>query len=81
MTYLGSIEALLFVAGEDGLSLRQMAELLSLTPSALIQQLEKLAKRYEEDDDSSLLLLETAQTYKLVTKDSYMTLLRDYAKA
>lgn len=36
MTYLGSIEALLFVAGEDGLSLRQMAELLSLTPSALI---------------------------------------------
>ncbi|HEO1877705.1 TPA: segregation/condensation protein B [Streptococcus agalactiae] len=81
MTYLGSIEALLFVAGEGGLSLRQMAELLSLTPSALIQQLEKLAKRYEEDDDSSLLLLETAQTYKLVTKDSYMTLLRDYAKA
>lgn len=81
MNYLARLEALLFVAGEDGLSLRQLAELLELTPTALTQQLEKLASRYEKDIDSSLCLLETSQTYKLVTKDSFSDLLRDFASS
>lgn len=81
MNYLARLEALLFVAGEDGLSLRQLAVLLELTPTALTQQLEKLASRYEEDADSSLCLLETSQTYKLVTKDSFSDLLRDFASS
>lgn len=81
MNYLARLEALLFVAGEDGLSLRQLAELLELTPTALTQQLEKLASRYEKDENSSLCLLETSQTYKLVTKDSFSDLLRDFASS
>ena len=79
MNYLARLEALLFVAGEDGLSLRPLAELLELTPTALTQQLEKLASRYAKDENSSLWLLETSQTYKLVTKDSFSDLLRDFA--
>ena len=81
MNYLARLEALLFVAGEDGLSFRQLAELLELTPTALTQQLEKLASRYEKDENSSLCLLETSQTYKLVTKDSFSDLLRDFASS
>ena len=46
MNYLAQVEALLFVAGEDGLSLRQLASLLNLTPTALQQQLEKLSQKY-----------------------------------
>ncbi|MCI7677041.1 MAG: SMC-Scp complex subunit ScpB [Streptococcus orisratti] len=81
MNYLAQVEALLFVAGEDGLSLRQLASLLNLTPTALQQQLEKLSQKYQEDDSSSLCLLETSNTYKLVTKEVFADLLRDFAKA
>ncbi|MFC3932934.1 SMC-Scp complex subunit ScpB [Streptococcus dentapri] len=81
MTYLAQIEALLFVAGEDGLSLRQLCSLLDLSVSALIQQLDKLADKYEGDDDSALDLMETSGTYKLVTKEAHAELLRQYAKA
>ena len=81
MTYLSQIEALLFVAGEEGLSIRNLATMVNLTPTALQQQLEKLSDKYKNDKDSSLSLIESAHTYKLVTKDEYWELLRAFAKA
>lgn len=81
MTYLSQIEALLFVAGEEGLSIRNLATMVNLTPTALQQQLEKLSDKYKNDKDSSLSLIESANTYKLVTKDEYWELLRAFAKA
>lgn len=80
MTSLSKIEALLFVAGEDGLSLRQLATLLDIPVTALLQQLEKMAQKYERDDNSALSLLESSKTYKLVTKKDYADLLRQYSK-
>ncbi|BAQ23676.1 SMC-Scp complex subunit ScpB [Streptococcus troglodytae] len=81
MTPLSKIEALLFVAGEDGLSLRQLATLLDMPVTALLQQLEKMAQKYESDDNSALSLLESSKTYKLVTKKEYADLLRQYSKS
>ncbi|MGT2887768.1 SMC-Scp complex subunit ScpB [Streptococcus didelphis] len=81
MTYLAQIEALLFVAGEEGLSLRNLAHMLDLKPTALQQQLEKLSDRYKEDKNSALCLLETSQTYKLVTKEEHAQILKAFAKA
>lgn len=81
MNYLAQIEALLFVAGEEGLSLRYLANMVNLTPTALQQQLEKLAEKYEMDETSSLCLIETASHYKLVTKEIFADLLREFAKA
>lgn len=80
MDYLAQIEALLFVAGEEGLSLRQLSDVLSLPPTALLQQLEKLTEKYEHDDLSSLSLIETSKTYKLATKPRFAELLKEYAK-
>lgn len=80
MTYIAQLEAVLFVAGEEGVSLRQLGELLDLTPSALYQQLERLKEKYDADENSALCLLETAKTYKLVTKAKHAELLRSYAK-
>lgn len=80
MTPLSKIEALLFVAGEDGLSLHQLATLLDIPVTALLQQLEKMAQKYERDDNSALSLLESSKTYKLVTKKDYADLLRQYSK-
>lgn len=41
-SHLARLEALLFVAGEDGLSLRTMAQLLEIPVTGLTQSLEKL---------------------------------------
>lgn len=81
MSKLAEIEALLFVAGEDGLRVRQLAELLSMPPTGVTQSLEKLAEKYQKDEDSSLVLLETSNTYKIVTKQDFAELLRKYSKA
>ena len=81
MSKLAEIEAFLFVAGEDGLRVRQLAELLSLPPTGVTQSLEKLAEKYQKDEDSSLALLETSNTYKIVTKQDFAELLREYSKA
>lgn len=81
MSKLAEIEALLFVAGEDGLRVCQLAELLSMPPTGVTQSLEKLAEKYQKDEDSSLALLETSNTYKIVTKQDFAELLREYSKA
>jgi segregation and condensation protein B len=81
MNYLAQIEALLFVAGEEGISLRHLSGMLNLPPTALQQQLEKLTQKYKKDQETALCLIETASHYKIVTKESFAELLRDYAKA
>lgn len=81
MSKLAEIEALLFVAGEDGLSSRQIAEILRLPATGVTQSLEKLAKRYEKDTDSSLFLLETSNRFRLVTKKDFAAILKEYSKA
>ena len=81
MSKLAEIEAMLFVAGEDGLRVRQLADLLSIPPTGVIQSLEKLAEKYRKDEDSSLALLETSNAYKIVTKQDFADLLREYSRA
>lgn len=81
MTTLAKIEALLFVAGEEGIRIRQLAELLSLPPTGIQQSLEKMAHKYEADPESSLALIETGNTYRLVTKPQFAEILRDFSKA
>ena len=79
-SHLARLEALLFVAGEDGLSLRTMAQLLEMPVTGLTQSLEKLQAKYEADEDTALCLLESSNTYKIVTKPDFASLLRDYSK-
>ena len=81
MSTLAEIEALLFVAGEEGIRIRQLAELLSLPPTGIQQSLEKLTQKYEKDQDSSLALIETGGAYRLVTKPQFAAVLKEYSKA
>lgn len=81
MSHLGQLEALLFVAGEEGLQLRQIAELTHLSVQALSQQLEKLREKYENDPTSALCLLETGKAFRLVTKEEHADLLRLYSSS
>ncbi len=64
-----SCEALLFVAGK-GVLPRQIIR-SSLTPTGVVQSLEKLAQKYQEDTDTGLCLMGDSFRYKLVTKADY----------
>ncbi|MFX4091048.1 SMC-Scp complex subunit ScpB, partial [Streptococcus suis] len=74
MNLLAEIEVLLFVAGDDGLTLRNLAEMLEMQPTSVSQQLEKLSEKYIADKASVLAILESSNRYMLVTKKEYANL-------
>ena len=76
--YISLLEGLLFVAGDDGISLEEASYILELERSAVRQLLDELKKRLE-DENSGLELLLTASHYKLVTKASLKTYIEKYA--
>ena len=76
--YISVLEGLLFVAGDDGISLEEASYILELERSAVRQLLDELKKRLE-DENSGLELLLTASHYKLVTKSSLKTYIEKYA--
>ena len=76
--YISVLEGLLFVAGDDGISLEEASYILELERSADRQLLYELKKRLE-DENSGLELLLTASHYKLVTKASLKSYIEKYA--
>ena len=76
--YISVLEGLLFVAGDDGISLEEASYILELEKSAVRQLLDELKKRLE-DENSGLELLLTASHYKLVTKASLKSYIEKYA--
>lgn len=78
MNHLAEIEGLLYVAGDEGIALAQIAQLIHLDEPAVRQLLEKLANRYRGNTESGLNLIQAEDIYKLVTKKEYATLLKTY---
>lgn len=62
------IEALLFVVGDDGLTIQQMANLLSERDELVAEAIEELSTAYEEDLTKGIMLKEIAGVYQLTTK-------------
>ena len=76
--YISVLEGLLFVAGDDGITLEEASYILELERSAVRQLLDEL-KKHLEDENSGLELLLTASHYKLVTKASLKSYIEKYA--
>ena len=76
--YISVLEGLLFVAGDDEITLEEASYILELERSAVRQLLDELKKRLE-DENSGLELLLTASHYKLVTKASLKSYIEKYA--
>ncbi|AMV62073.1 Segregation and condensation protein B [Pediococcus damnosus] len=75
------IEALLFVSGEDGLSLSDLSEMTGFMRPAVSTMLEKLAKKYKEDSDSALTLLHFGNNFRLATKPETSDVIKNYFDA
>jgi segregation and condensation protein B len=65
---LSIIEALLFVAGEEGLSLDQLMAVTGESEAVLLEALNTLKKMLIEKEERGLELVEVAHRFQLVTK-------------
>lgn len=69
MTHLSSkIEALLFVAGDDGLSMKQLEFLTEAEEKAISDEIAAMSARYEQTETAGIMIKELAGVYQLVTK-------------
>ncbi|MFC6323325.1 SMC-Scp complex subunit ScpB [Companilactobacillus baiquanensis] len=72
--------ALLFVAGDQGISEKDLADLLEIDRAALRQSVEQLKIKLMSDVESGIMLEEFNTSYKLITKSEYSELLTKYFK-
>ncbi|QGG53853.1 SMC-Scp complex subunit ScpB [Lysinibacillus pakistanensis] len=62
------IEALLFVVGDDGLTIKQLSQLLGEAEELVVQAMQALRANYEEDIMRGITVKEIAGVYQLITK-------------
>ncbi|GAA3349954.1 SMC-Scp complex subunit ScpB [Lysinibacillus sp. FSL M8-0216] len=62
------IEALLFVVGDDGLTIKQLSQLLGEQDEIIIQAMDALRKVYDEDLARGITVKEMAGVFQLITK-------------
>ncbi|HET6872838.1 MAG TPA: SMC-Scp complex subunit ScpB, partial [Sporolactobacillaceae bacterium] len=65
---LSVIEALLFVVGEEGISLEQLAAITGASEASLLEALDTLKIKLKESEERGLELVEVAHRYQFVTK-------------
>ncbi|MCA1063243.1 SMC-Scp complex subunit ScpB [Rossellomorea sp. AcN35-11] len=66
----GILESLLFAAGDEGLSLKQVCSVLEIGEREAMEVIEELKVDYEEDSNRGIYMIEIADTFQLVTKKS-----------
>lgn len=67
-TLMSKVESLLFVIGEDGLTLAQLAQLTESEQLDMQEALIELKNRYDQDASRGVTLKELAGTYQLISK-------------
>ncbi|WP_342534138.1 SMC-Scp complex subunit ScpB [Lysinibacillus sp. FSL K6-0057] len=65
------IEALLFVVGDDGLTIKQLSQLLGEQEELILQTMNTLRETYEEDLARGITVKEIAGVYQLITKSEF----------
>jgi segregation and condensation protein B len=72
----GIIESLLFAAGDEGLTMKQICEVLELDEIMAVQVIQELEAEYEENGNRGITLVQMAGAYQLVTKKEYSPYLK-----
>jgi segregation and condensation protein B len=68
INWKGILESLLFAAGDEGLSLKQVCSVLELSEEEAGVLLQELKKDYDDCHDRGIYMTELAGTFQLVTK-------------
>ena len=72
----GIIESLLFAAGDEGLTIKQISEVLEMDTIVAEDVLSKLVSEYNENQKRGIMIVQLAETYQLVTKKEYSPFLK-----
>lgn len=64
----GIIESLLFAAGDEGLTVKQLAEVLEVTEQLALEALEDMQQEYASDEKRGISVVQLAGTFQLATK-------------
>lgn len=75
---LAQFEALLYVAGDDGMAFEQLGSLLAIEQPALRQLADKLKEKLAQDASSGLQLQSLGNSYKLTTKAEVAKIVASY---
>ena len=70
MNYIPILEGLLFIVGDDGISVDQISEVLDIKKEEVYKVLEELDKIYS-DDNRGITIKKYGNMYKLTTKKEY----------
>lgn len=81
MSKTRDLEALLFVVGEEGMTLDELSYLLELETASTFQLIEDLKLKYQSQPDSALNILETGNHFMVTTKKEVAPLLKKYAQS
>ncbi|RPA61274.1 SMC-Scp complex subunit ScpB [Aerococcus agrisoli] len=79
MSAVGAIESLLFVAGEDGIAIDELANLLEMRQEWAFYYVMVLGQKLKNDDQAGLRLTVINERVQLVTKSEYGQIVKNYA--
>lgn len=78
---LSELEALLFVVGDEGITLEELSYLLESETAVVYEWLQVLQQNYQENELSALHILEVGNHFVLTTKKKFAPLLKKYARS
>lgn len=81
MTNLAQLESLIFVAGDEGIELAELAVLTGFDRPMITTMLDELAEKYQADNDCSFELLQSDETYRLATKAIVAPIVKQFFEA
>lgn len=81
MTFYRELEALLFVAGQEGISLTELSFVLKEPTTTIQQALLELKQHYETNEQAIFYILEVGSQFVLSTKKEFAPLLKEYARS
>lgn len=64
----GIVESLMFAAGDEGLTIKQVAEVLEVTEQVALNLVEEMKKEYDNDSNRGISIVQLAGTFQLATK-------------
>ena len=81
MTFYRELEALLFVAGQEGISLAELSFVLKEPTTTIQQAMQELKQHYETREQAIFYILEVGSQFVLSTKKEFAPLLKEYARS
>ncbi|MGX5377502.1 SMC-Scp complex subunit ScpB [Ligilactobacillus sp. LYQ135] len=75
------IESLIFVSGNEGITITELSHLSGLLKPAVKDQIAQLQHKYKNDSSCSFELLQAGESVKMVTKKQFASLIKNYFEA